>query len=148
MRCARMHAHARAQGRQARDVTCANDHTERTSHHAFAGPARARVCVHVCARVPGMPASQRASAAPRRATATGTTRTLLGICPAHSLGPRSLPWALLLRLPPAGAKKFACILAFDVPVSKEAREIAEEFNVKIFTADIIYHLFDQFTVGL
>lgn len=38
------------------------------------------------------------------------------------------------------------ILAFDVPVSKEARELSEEFNVKIFTADIIYHLFDQFTV--
>ena len=44
--------------------------------------------------------------------------------------------------------RFAVILAFDVNVSKEAREIAEEFNVKIFTADIIYHLFDQFTVGV
>ena len=44
-----------------------------------------------------------------------------------------------------GAKKFAVILAFDVPVSKEARELAQEYNVKIFTADIIYHLFDQFT---
>lgn len=44
-----------------------------------------------------------------------------------------------------GAKKFAVILAFDVPVSKEARELAAEYNVKIFTADIIYHLFDQFT---
>lgn len=41
-------------------------------------------------------------------------------------------------------KKFAVILAFDVPVTKEAREIAVELNVKIFTADIIYHLFDQF----
>ena len=46
------------------------------------------------------------------------------------------------------AKKYAVILAFDVPVAKEARELSEEFNVKIFTADIIYHLFDQFTVGL
>ncbi|KAJ9511273.1 hypothetical protein QJQ45_017131, partial [Haematococcus lacustris] len=44
-----------------------------------------------------------------------------------------------------GSKKFAVILAFDVPVSKEARELAEEYGVKIFTADIIYHLFDQFT---
>lgn len=44
-----------------------------------------------------------------------------------------------------GSKKFAVILAFDVPVSKEAREMAAEYNVKIFTADIIYHLFDQFT---
>ncbi|KAF6260807.1 P-loop containing nucleoside triphosphate hydrolase protein [Scenedesmus sp. NREL 46B-D3] len=44
-----------------------------------------------------------------------------------------------------GAKKFAVILAFDVPVSREAREMAQEYNVRIFTADIIYHLFDQFT---
>jgi len=47
----------------------------------------------------------------------------------------------------SSAKKYAVILAFDVPVSKEAREMAEELNVKIFTADIIYHLFDQFTVS-
>ncbi len=46
----------------------------------------------------------------------------------------------------AEAKKYACILAFDVPVAKEARELAEEYGVKIFTADIIYHLFDQFGV--
>eukprot|EP00879_Flechtneria_rotunda_P020360 GHRR01021412.1.p1 GENE.GHRR01021412.1~~GHRR01021412.1.p1 ORF type:complete len:316 (+),score=108.22 GHRR01021412.1:219-1166(+) len=44
-----------------------------------------------------------------------------------------------------GYKKFAVILAFDVPVSREARDMAAEYNVKIFTADIIYHLFDQFT---
>ena len=43
-----------------------------------------------------------------------------------------------------GAKKFAVILAFDVPVSKEARELADEYGVRVFTADIIYHLFDQF----
>lgn len=42
-----------------------------------------------------------------------------------------------------GHKKYAVILAFDVPVTKEAREMAQEFNVRIFTADIIYHLFDQ-----
>ena len=41
--------------------------------------------------------------------------------------------------------EFACILAFDVPVSKEAREYADAEGIKIFTADIIYHLFDQFT---
>ena len=42
-------------------------------------------------------------------------------------------------------KEFATILAFDVSVEKEARELAEDAGVKIFTADIIYHLFDQFT---
>eukprot|EP01027_Heterolobosea_sp_BB2_P003649 GEZU01005500.1.p1 GENE.GEZU01005500.1~~GEZU01005500.1.p1 ORF type:complete len:868 (-),score=490.90 GEZU01005500.1:2466-4721(-) len=41
--------------------------------------------------------------------------------------------------------EYATILAFDVPVAKEARELADEMGVKIFTADIIYHLFDQFT---
>jgi len=41
-------------------------------------------------------------------------------------------------------KKYAVILAFDVVVTREAKEIAEDMSVKIFTADIIYHLFDQF----
>ena len=44
-----------------------------------------------------------------------------------------------------GCPEYATILAFDVPVPREAREHAEEVNVRIFTADIIYHLFDQFT---
>eukprot|EP00177_Eucheuma_denticulatum_P003683 GFKZ01006676.1.p1 GENE.GFKZ01006676.1~~GFKZ01006676.1.p1 ORF type:complete len:1248 (-),score=355.77 GFKZ01006676.1:1435-5178(-) len=42
-------------------------------------------------------------------------------------------------------KEYATILAFDVGVEKEARELSEDVGVKIFTADIIYHLFDQFT---
>lgn len=42
-------------------------------------------------------------------------------------------------------KEFATILAFDVTVEREAKELAEEVGVQIFTADIIYHLFDQFT---
>lgn len=41
-------------------------------------------------------------------------------------------------------KEYATILAFDVKVTPEAREYAEEVGVKIFMADIIYHLFDQF----
>jgi translation initiation factor 5B len=42
-------------------------------------------------------------------------------------------------------KEFATILAFDVPIEREAREMAEDMGVTIFSADIIYHLFDQFT---
>ncbi|KAB5531727.1 hypothetical protein DKX38_018397 [Salix brachista] len=41
-------------------------------------------------------------------------------------------------------KEYATILAFDVKVTPEARELSEELGVKIFIADIIYHLFDQF----
>jgi translation initiation factor 5B len=41
--------------------------------------------------------------------------------------------------------EFATILAFDVKVTEEATRMANELNVKVFTADIIYHLFDQFT---
>lgn len=47
-----------------------------------------------------------------------------------------------------GAKKFGVILAFDVPVNREAQELADSLGVRIFTADIIYHLFDQFTAYL
>ncbi|XP_058203419.1 eukaryotic translation initiation factor 5B-like isoform X2 [Rhododendron vialii] len=41
-------------------------------------------------------------------------------------------------------REFATILAFDVKVTPEAWELADEAGVKIFIADIIYHLFDQF----
>jgi translation initiation factor 5B len=41
--------------------------------------------------------------------------------------------------------EFATILAFDVKVSAEASDHAERLGVKIFTAQIIYHLFDQMT---
>ncbi|CAK4033868.1 Eukaryotic translation initiation factor 5B [Lecanosticta acicola] len=43
------------------------------------------------------------------------------------------------------AKEYAVMLCFDVKVDKDAREHAEATGVKIFTADIIYHLFDDFT---
>jgi translation initiation factor 5B len=42
-------------------------------------------------------------------------------------------------------KEYACILAFDVVVEKEAQEFADNLGVMIFQADIIYHLFDHFT---
>lgn len=41
-------------------------------------------------------------------------------------------------------KEYATILAFDVKVTPEAREYADDVGVRIFMADIIYHLFDQF----
>ncbi|KAK2165100.1 hypothetical protein LSH36_55g09061 [Paralvinella palmiformis] len=40
--------------------------------------------------------------------------------------------------------QWAAILAFDVKVEREAQELADSLGVKIFTAEIIYHLFDQF----
>ena len=40
---------------------------------------------------------------------------------------------------------YAVMLCFDVKVDKEAQQYAEEQGIKIFTADIIYHLFDAFT---
>ncbi|PLN84471.1 hypothetical protein BDW42DRAFT_41001 [Aspergillus taichungensis] len=43
------------------------------------------------------------------------------------------------------AKEYAVMLCFDVKVDKEAIAYANEIGVKIFTADIIYHLFDEFT---
>lgn len=35
-------------------------------------------------------------------------------------------------------------MAFDVKVEKDAQELADTLHVKIFQADIIYHLFDKF----
>ena len=43
------------------------------------------------------------------------------------------------------AREFAVMLCFDVKVDKEAQAYADDVGVKIFTADIIYHLFDDFT---
>lgn len=42
-------------------------------------------------------------------------------------------------------KEFATILAFDVRVTPEAQKFADEEGIQIFTAQIIYHLFDEFT---
>lgn len=41
-------------------------------------------------------------------------------------------------------KEFATVLAFDVRVMADAQKFAEENEIKIFTAKIIYHLFDDF----
>ncbi|KAE9399098.1 hypothetical protein BT96DRAFT_994218 [Gymnopus androsaceus JB14] len=44
------------------------------------------------------------------------------------------------------ARELACILCFDVTVDKDAERMAEEMGIRLFKADIIYHLFDKFTV--
>ncbi|KAG6041665.1 hypothetical protein E4U41_002939 [Claviceps citrina] len=43
------------------------------------------------------------------------------------------------------APDYAVMLCFDVKIDKEAQAYAEDQGIKIFTADIIYHLFDDFT---
>ncbi|KIK45282.1 hypothetical protein CY34DRAFT_547756 [Suillus luteus UH-Slu-Lm8-n1] len=43
------------------------------------------------------------------------------------------------------AKELAVILCFDVPVDRDIEKLAEEMGIKVFKADIIYHLFDAFT---
>ncbi|KAI0260503.1 hypothetical protein BC834DRAFT_900115 [Gloeopeniophorella convolvens] len=43
------------------------------------------------------------------------------------------------------ARELACILCFDVTVDKDAERLAEEMGIRLFKADIIYHLFDAFT---
>ncbi|XP_071497268.1 eukaryotic translation initiation factor 5B-like [Diadema antillarum] len=40
--------------------------------------------------------------------------------------------------------QYAVILAFDVKVERDAQELADRENIRIFQADIIYHLFDSF----
>eukprot|EP00111_Clytia_hemisphaerica_P004565 TCONS_00013108-protein len=40
---------------------------------------------------------------------------------------------------------YAVVLAFDVKVERDAQEYADKEGIKIFTAEIIYHLFDKFT---
>lgn len=41
--------------------------------------------------------------------------------------------------------QYAVILAFDVKVERESQEMADSLGVRIFWAEIIYHLFDAFT---
>jgi translation initiation factor 5B len=43
---------------------------------------------------------------------------------------------------------YATILAFDVKITSDAADMAERLGVKIITADIIYHLTDQFDAFL
>ncbi|KAG2456907.1 IF2P factor, partial [Polypterus senegalus] len=40
---------------------------------------------------------------------------------------------------------YAVILAFDVKIERDSQELADSLGVRIFSAEIIYHLFDAFT---
>lgn len=50
------------------------------------------------------------------------------------------PCSLFPDLP----SRYAVILAFDVKVERDAQEMADREGIKVFQADIIYHLFDRF----
>ncbi|XP_053563660.1 eukaryotic translation initiation factor 5B [Bombina bombina] len=41
--------------------------------------------------------------------------------------------------------QYAVILAFDVRIERDAQDMADSLGVRIFSAEIIYHLFDAFT---
>jgi translation initiation factor 5B len=43
------------------------------------------------------------------------------------------------------AKEYAVMLCFDVEIDKDAQMMADQLGVTVFSADIIYHLFDSFT---
>lgn len=43
------------------------------------------------------------------------------------------------------APQYAQLLCFDVEIEKDAELLAKEMGVRIFSADIIYHLFDAYT---
>ncbi|KAF4118448.1 eukaryotic translation initiation factor 5B [Onychostoma macrolepis] len=41
--------------------------------------------------------------------------------------------------------QYAVILAFDVKIERDSQDLADSLGVRIFSAEIIYHLFDAFT---
>uniref|UniRef100_A0A4W3GDH3 Eukaryotic translation initiation factor 5B n=1 Tax=Callorhinchus milii TaxID=7868 RepID=A0A4W3GDH3_CALMI len=41
--------------------------------------------------------------------------------------------------------EYSVILAFDVKIERDSQELADSLGVRIFSAEIIYHLFDAFT---
>jgi translation initiation factor 5B len=41
-------------------------------------------------------------------------------------------------------KEFSTILAFNVNIDEDVQELANKNNIKLFSAEIIYHLFDQY----
>lgn len=52
--------------------------------------------------------------------------------------------ATLSEVPEKRKQEYACLLVFDVKVRPEAQKYAEDHGIRIFTANIIYHLTDMF----
>ena len=67
--------------------------------------------------------------------------TAVGIGPIHK---KDVMKACTAKINAKVKKEYATILAFDVKIKPEAAKVAEEEEIKIFEAEIIYHLFDQF----
>ncbi|KAA0721920.1 Eukaryotic translation initiation factor 5B [Triplophysa tibetana] len=42
-------------------------------------------------------------------------------------------------------QQYAVILAFDVKIERDSQDLADSLGVRVFSAEIIYHLFDAFT---
>ena len=64
---------------------------------------------------------------------------------AFSIGPISKRDVIQASVMLERKKEYAIILAFDVKVTPNAAQMAKELGVRIFSADIIYHLFDHVT---
>lgn len=52
--------------------------------------------------------------------------------------------SILVENPENRKKEFATMLAFDIKILDDAQKFADDNGVKIFSANIIYHLFTQF----
>ncbi|KAH9755638.1 hypothetical protein KPL71_015848 [Citrus sinensis] len=63
---------------------------------------------------------------------------------AASEGPVHKKDVVKASIMPDKKKEYAAIWAFDVKVTPEAQELANKLGVKIFNADTIYHLYNQF----
>ena len=61
-----------------------------------------------------------------------------------STGPVHKKDVVKASIMPDKKKEYAAIWAFDVKVTPEAQELANKLGVKIFNADTIYHLYNQF----
>lgn len=52
--------------------------------------------------------------------------------------------SVLSEIPERRKQEYACLLVFDVKVLQDAKKYAEENGIRIFEANIIYHLTDYF----